>query len=1082
MFSHNARAENNRSAPLGDRYSEQWKALSAWFLGPRAENSDVFLETFQDIFKEHVRMRNNYFPSDPTYITQEMKSSQPYKSEIENMKRELMRMQREMDQNIRFSSPRYLAHMQWDLSMPALLGYMSAMLFNQNNVDISGSPVTTLYEKQVGQQLCGMLGYNIFPGKKEPVAWGHVTCGGSISNIEALWASRNIKFEPLAVKAALLNDDPKAGAPAFLSEEQIRVGLKTNLLVYSQDSQMRKLTPLKNCTTWQLLNVDVDEICDLTENVIARMNRISEFAKKKFQDLVDGERIASLGLPGILKKHNIDQVPVYTVPANNHYSWSKAGTLLGLGSNALHPIQLDINFRQDVDHLREVLEKFLENEIPVISVVAAMGSTEESAVDPIMETYALREEFKEKGLNFTLLADGAWGGYLKTMIIDNPTTDIIPDEGRLLRESNKMKFEGFVPYCELSPYVQKQYGNIQLADAISIDPHKTGFCPYPGGSLCYRNEKMRFFVAVYHPEVFYGEGDPSMGLYGIEGSKPGASPAGILMSHNVIGLGNRGYGRILGQGTATAKLFYSMWLTVAREDDPFVCVPLQNVPDSFDYTSARKLIREKIAHKPTMEVFRDPDAVNFLTLCGPDTMINTFVVNFRGNDNVEKSNKLQVALGDAMSIRLGTKVSRIPLMIMQTSFDAKSHGLGLRVLKKRAGLRQDDTDLNVLVNTCMNAWRQNESISEIGDLFRKIVFNCMGRIEDSVIKHRFVLSGPFDDKARDQSMFIEYLTDSDFQEHQYQVSVKVEANCPTDGEKLKEYVKLCSDKDIMVVFETVPPRYNDSDKDIPNLYNILHLNNWNRRFSVKLANDPEGRIISLKVLDIPRYQRLDMSASVDYPEKQQYFIYGDTHRTIMSHVITKLPDIQHTVTLTERPHSLTEVMLEQGVVAELVDRGVVEKVDEGVAEKVDEGVVEMVDEGAVEKVDQGVVDNVDQGVVEKVDEGVLEKVEGSVVEKVDQGAVEKVDQGVAENVDEGVAEKVYQEVVGKVDEGVVKKVDQGVMEKVERSPLVLGEEFTQPLQRKCYEATFVGERNARIYTNVHIAETRIFKIVQLPAV
>ena len=142
-----------------------------------------------------------------------------------------------------------------------------------------------------------------------------------------------------------------------------------------------------------------------------------------------------------------------------------------------------------VEHLREVLENFLESEIPVISVLAVMGSTEESAVDPIAEIHALREEYKERGLNFTLLADGAWGGYCKTMMIDKPTTDTVPDKRRLLRASSQLKFDGFVPYCELSPYVQKQYGHIQLADAISMDPHKSGFCPYLGGSLCYRNGK-----------------------------------------------------------------------------------------------------------------------------------------------------------------------------------------------------------------------------------------------------------------------------------------------------------------------------------------------------------------------------------------------------------------------------------------------------------------------------------------------------------------------------------------------------------------------------------------------------------------
>ena len=64
-----------------------------------------------------------------------MKSSDAYQSEIADMKEELLKMHREMEDNVPFFSPRYQAHTVWDTSMPALLGYMGAMLFSPNNVD-----------------------------------------------------------------------------------------------------------------------------------------------------------------------------------------------------------------------------------------------------------------------------------------------------------------------------------------------------------------------------------------------------------------------------------------------------------------------------------------------------------------------------------------------------------------------------------------------------------------------------------------------------------------------------------------------------------------------------------------------------------------------------------------------------------------------------------------------------------------------------------------------------------------------------------------------------------------------------------
>ena len=46
-------------------------------------------------------------------------------------------------------------------------------------------------------------GYNIEANKDNIVSWGHITCGGTVANIEAMWAARNLKFHPLAVKKAL---------------------------------------------------------------------------------------------------------------------------------------------------------------------------------------------------------------------------------------------------------------------------------------------------------------------------------------------------------------------------------------------------------------------------------------------------------------------------------------------------------------------------------------------------------------------------------------------------------------------------------------------------------------------------------------------------------------------------------------------------------------------------------------------------------------------------------------------------------------------------------------------------------------
>lgn len=94
--------------------------------------------------------------------------------------------------------------MLWEYTLPSMLGYLTGMLCNPNNVDASVSAVTTLYEIEVGQQLCEMVK---FQHNDSITPWAHLTGCGTISNIEAMWAARNLKFHLIAVQAAVTSLD-----------------------------------------------------------------------------------------------------------------------------------------------------------------------------------------------------------------------------------------------------------------------------------------------------------------------------------------------------------------------------------------------------------------------------------------------------------------------------------------------------------------------------------------------------------------------------------------------------------------------------------------------------------------------------------------------------------------------------------------------------------------------------------------------------------------------------------------------------------------------------------------------------------
>lgn len=54
--------------------------------------------------------------------------------------------------------------------------------------------------------------------------------------------------------------------------------------------------------------------------------------------------------------------------------------------------------------------------------------------------------------------------------------------------------------------------------------YRSGYCPYPAGGLCYKDGRMRYLVTWTSPVVYRdSDQEDSIGIYGVEGSKPGAA-------------------------------------------------------------------------------------------------------------------------------------------------------------------------------------------------------------------------------------------------------------------------------------------------------------------------------------------------------------------------------------------------------------------------------------------------------------------------------------------------------------------------------------------------------------------------------
>ncbi|HEU0054568.1 MAG TPA: pyridoxal-dependent decarboxylase, partial [Longimicrobium sp.] len=398
--------------------------------------------------------------------------------------------------------------------------------------------VTTRMELEVAAQLARMIGYD--PDEQ----WGHLTSGGTVANYEALWVARNVKYLPVAVRWA--------------AEERGIDGLEARLPDGSRAA-------LESLDLWRMLNLMPEAALDLAaafrERVGDAYEAVSALASHSLEGLgfqEFGRRLASI---------YGDALPpaVVLVPSTAHYSWEKICRTLGIGGAQLVHVPVDGRFRMDPDALEAAVRRLAERRQPIIACVSVIGTTEESAVDRLDLIAAVRERLGRKlGVGFYLHADAAWGGYAAAITWDA--------DGK--RRKYTQALRDYAPETWPEEGVFRGLVAMERADSVTIDPHKLGFVPYPAGAVSFRDRRSRDLVAVEAPYIFH-RGASEWGYIGrfiMEGSKPGAAAAAVWMSHKVLPLDARGYGRLIGE-TARGALILHRRLS-AGDWAPFRVVPL----------------------------------------------------------------------------------------------------------------------------------------------------------------------------------------------------------------------------------------------------------------------------------------------------------------------------------------------------------------------------------------------------------------------------------------------------------------------------------------------------------------------------
>ena len=508
----------------------------AAFLGPKGENADELERLLLEVLRDHVFWRRNFHPSDPRLIDERDKRTEAFDEMSARLRDELSQILAKLKRAAPLYSPRQVAHIVSDPSLPALVGYFAGLLYNQNNVVSEVSPETVREEREYFKGLAEMVGYPPFlpetlppdaRSRRSAYSWGHLCGGGTAANLEALWIARNVRLYPLAVR--------------LVAEQTDRFSSFADLEVTTAQGER---APLRTLPTFRLSNLPVDAITNLHLRIKASLADGDPERAKAFQKALPSVRNA--GLASFLLQYNEAfpedpaRLPKVFISQATHYCWQKNMDLVGLGANALELVPVDDRIRLDTDALRDRLRQCVDERRPVLGVVSIVGPTEEGAIDPLHEIEAVRADVQDEGLTLWHHCDAAFGGFFASML---PKTDdgAFADPSTL--DGNLAGPDGLLPTDDVEALT-----HLPDTDSLTIDPHKFGYVPYPAGAVLFRDYHVRDAIAYKAP--YLSDQDDAgfggfLGQWTLEGSRPGAAAVSCYLSQELVPLTPEGHGRFM---------------------------------------------------------------------------------------------------------------------------------------------------------------------------------------------------------------------------------------------------------------------------------------------------------------------------------------------------------------------------------------------------------------------------------------------------------------------------------------------------------------------------------------------------------
>ncbi len=358
------------------------------------------------------------------------------------------------------------------------------------------------------------------------------------------------------ITAALNQNVVKLETSKVVSILEKQLLAKIHRLIYEQD---------EGFYNHHVQNTETALGCFTEDGTIANITALWVARNHQFGPKEDFQGIEKEGIAAAYKAYDVDR-GVVLVSCLAHYSLQKAGGVLGIGNKNVIAIDVDADYRLDMDHLRQTLDDLLgSGKTKVIAIVGLAGATETGTIDPLVEIAAICAEY---GIHFHV--DGAWGG---------PT---------LLSQRYRNLLDG-----------------IQYADSVTIDGHKQFYMPM-GCGMVYFKEPAALDAIAYYSRYINRPGSVDLGIKSLSGSREATS---LILDSALKIMGVNGYALLIEHGIHTACEFAEE--IELRPDFELTSPQVLNI---MTYRFFPQALRKEIENKSYSEEKRVYDSINSINI------------------------------------------------------------------------------------------------------------------------------------------------------------------------------------------------------------------------------------------------------------------------------------------------------------------------------------------------------------------------------------------------------------------------------------------------------------------------------------